>query len=198
MKTAMGLLLAAWLAAMPAAAAAAEPALVPYVIEYDVRYGGFADGTSRTELTRGATSGQWVIEWNINASGFWKLVLGGTVSYRSNFLLEGSAVRPLSFRLDDGSGQTDKDVTLDFDWRTGRVRGMAEDEPVDLAVESGLQDAASIQAQVQAKLRSGAEPGLVAMIEDDRIKHYRYTLLRREKLVTAIGALDTEIGRAHV
>lgn len=196
MKTAAGLMLSAWLATMPAAADAAQPALVPFVIDYDVRYGSFAMGTSRTELTRGAAAGQWIIESKSDASGLGRLYASGTISYRSNFQLDGIAVRPLSFRLDDGSSRTDRDVTLEFDWRAGRVRGTAEDEPVDLTAETGLQDAFSIQALVLARLRSGAEPGLIPMIEKDRIKHYRYTLLRRERLETAIGVLDTVVYRS--
>ena len=194
MKTAAGLLLAAWLAALPAAAA--EPALVPYVIEYDVRYGSFSVGTSRTELSRAQAAGQWIIESKNDATGLARLVASGTISFHSTFELDGSAVRPLSYRFDDGTSRSSRDVTLDFDWRGGRVRGIAEDAAVDLALESALQDAASIVALVQARLRSGAEPGLIAMIEKDRVKQYRYTLLRREKLVTAIGTLDTVVYRS--
>ena len=34
------------------------------------------------------------------------------------------------------------------------------------------------------------------MIEKDKVKHYRYTFLRREKLETAIGELDTVVYRS--
>jgi len=59
-----------------------------------------------------------------------------------------------------------------------------------------LQDAASIQALVTARLQAGQEPGLIAMIEKDKIKRYRYTLLRNERLKTAIGELDTVVYRS--
>ena len=47
-----------------------------------------------------------------------------------------------------------------------------------------------------ARLRAGSEPGEIAMIEKDVIKHYRHTLLRREKLMTALGELDTVVYRS--
>jgi hypothetical protein len=47
-----------------------------------------------------------------------------------------------------------------------------------------------------ARLRSGQEPGSIAMIEKDQVKHYQHTLLRREKLATALGELDTLVYRS--
>jgi len=67
---------------------------------------------------------------------------------------------------------------------------------VDIAAVAGLQDAASMQALVLARLRAGREPGTIAMIEKDRVKHYRYTLLRRETLKTAIGEVETVVYRS--
>lgn len=195
MKRATRLTLAL-LALLPAFRAVAAPALVPFVIEYDVRYGSFASGSSRTELSRSSIPGRWFIESDVNAHGFARLIVTGTISFRSIFELEGTAVRPVSYRLDDGTAKTDRDVSLDFDWRAGLVTGTAEQEPVIVEAEPGLQDAISIQAAVQAKLRSGGEPGEVAMIERDKVKRYRFTLLRREKLKTAIGTFDTIVYRS--
>ena len=87
-------------------------------------------------------------------------------------------------------------MSLAFDWRTGRVHGTAADLPVDIGTEPGLQDAASIQALVVARLAQGDEPGTISMIEKDRVKRYRYTLLRRERLKTAIGEYDTVVYRS--
>jgi hypothetical protein len=67
---------------------------------------------------------------------------------------------------------------------------------VEVAVIPGLQDAASIQALVLARLRTGAEPGMISMIEKDKIKYYRYTFMRRENLKTAIGELETIVYRS--
>jgi len=179
-----------------AAPRAAEAPLAPYVAEYEVRYGGLNVGTSRTEVSRGPGPGRWVIESHSNASGFAKIIASGTLVQRSAFELDPAGLRPSSYRFDDGTRRTDRDVTLEFDWRAGRVRGVAENEPVDIATEPGLQDAASIQALVVSRLLAGLEPGTVAMIEKDRIRRYRYTLLRRERIKTAIGEYDTVVYRS--
>jgi hypothetical protein len=177
----------------PAGAAAAEVAVTPFVAEYDVRYGRLPGGTSRTML---ATSGAgWVLETAANATGLARIVAPGTVRQRAEFDLAGDVPRPLRYLLDDGTKRTDRDVRLEFDWPAGRVRGTAEEEPVDVALVPGLQDAATMQVFVTARLRAGLEPGTIAMIEKDQVKQYRYTLLRREKLATALGEFDTLVYR---
>lgn len=193
---ALGAGLLAVMALAPAApVGAGDAALEPFVAAYDVRYGSMSVGSSRTELRRGAL-GRWEILSQSEASGLARLVASGTLSQRSVFELDPSGVRPLTYRFDDGTGRTGRDVSLDFDWGEARVRGTAENAAVDLPAGPGLQDAASIQALVLLRLRTGAEPGLVAMIEKDYVKQYRYALLRRERLKTAIGTLDTVVYRS--
>ena len=182
------LAISAALGSMPAVAA---EGLAPFVAEYDVRYGSMAVGSSRTLLSRGAQDGHWTMESRSTASGFARMIAGGTLVQRSTFESSGDGLRPLSYSFDDGTRRTSRDVRLEFDWGHGIVRGTAEDEPVEVAAISGLQDAASMQALVLLRLRSGTEPGTIAMIEKERIKVYRYTFLRRERLRTALGELDT-------
>jgi hypothetical protein len=196
MKALASAVFAAMIALAPAAMRAADGVLAPFVAEYEVRYGNLRVGSSRTEMVRGTRPGHWTLETHSNASGFARIIAGGTLVQRSTFEFDAAGLRPFSYRFDDGTADTDHDVTLEFDWGAGRVTGVAEDEPVDVATEPGLQDAASIQALVTARLQQGAEPGAIAMIEKDRIKRYRYTLLRRERLKTVIGEYDTVVYRS--
>lgn len=180
----------------PSAGGAAEAALTPFVADYDVRYGRMAVGTSRTELSRTSPPGRWVIETRSAATGFARVIASGTLKQRSNFDLEPGGLRPLDYLFDDGTARTGRDVSLEFDWRDGKVRGTAEGEPVEVPTSAGLQDAASMQALVLVRLNQGVEPETISMIEKDRVKHYRYTFLRRETLKTAIGELETVVYRS--
>ena len=177
-------------------ARADEPRLSPFSADYSVKYGSFSVGSSRTELRRSAVASQWQIESRTKASGLARLIAGGTLVQLSIFELEADGIRPLNYHFDDGTKRTDKDVLLEFDWAAGRVHGTAEEKAVDIASETALQDAASMQIFVQLRLNSGSEPGVVAMIEKDTIKYYRFTLLRREQLKTALGVLDTLVYRS--
>ena len=182
------------LAMLAAAPATGEDSLSPYVAEYDVRYGRMAVGTSRTELAR--ADGHWVLETTSTASGFARVIASGTLRQRSEFDATADGLRPRRYSFDDGTSRTGRDISLDFDWSAGRVHGTAEDATVDVGAVDGLQDAASMQALVIARLRAGREPGTIAMIEKDKVKYYRYSLERREMLATAVGEVETVVYRA--
>jgi hypothetical protein len=181
------------LAMLAAAPATGEDSLSPYVAEYDVRYGRMAVGTSRTELAR--ADGHWVLETTSTASGFARVIASGTLRQRSEFDATADGLRPRRYSFDDGTSRTGRDISLDFDWSAGRVHGTAEDATVDVGAVDGLQDAASMQALVIARLRAGREPGTIAMIEKDKVKYYRYSLVRRETLATAVGEVETVVYR---
>jgi hypothetical protein len=187
-----------WIAlvtALVAAPVAADERLVaPFIAEYDVRYGRIPGGTSRTVLERADDA--WVIETAVNATGIARMIAPATIVQRSEFRFEDGVPRPMRYTFDDGTKRTDRDVRLEFDWRANRVRGVAEDEPVDIAAVPGLQDAATMTVLATARLRAGQEPGSIAMIEKDAVKVYFHTLLRREKLATALGELDTVVYRS--
>lgn len=193
---AVALALTILLGGSPAAADSIEARLSPYVADYKVKYGSLSVGTSRTELSHSSVPDLWVMETQLSASGLGRLVADGDLLQHSSFRIDSAGLRPLRYRFDDGTKRQERDVVLQFDWRAGRVTGVAEESPVDIAVEAGLQDAASAQAYVQLMLQSGAEPGVVPMIEKDKIKYYRYTLLRHERLKTHIGVLDTVVYRS--
>lgn len=175
-------------------AAAADAGLAPFVADYDVKYGHLSVGSSRTALSRDGAG--WVMETSTNAWGLYRIVHGGTIRQHSRFELEAGGTRPASYRFDDGTDDTDHDVSLEFDWPANRVRGIAEDKRVDIAAVAGLQDSASMQALVVARLRAGLDPGTIAMIEKDKVKYFRYTFLRRETLKTAIGDVETVVYRS--
>ncbi len=196
MRTAVTLALTLLLNGSPAAADSTDVRLSPYVADYRVKYGNLSVGTSRTELRRSQVPDLWNLETQLRARGLGKLVADGDMLQHSSFQFDAAGPRPLRYRFDDGTKSVERDVALQFDWRAGRVTGIAENEPVDVAAQAGLQDAASSQAYVQWRLQGGIEPGVVAMIEKEKIKYYRYTLLRRERLKTDIGELDTVVYRS--
>ena len=133
MKAVATVLLGALVALSALHARADEPQLAPYVADYDVKYGSMSVGSSRMELRRTGVPGQWQLQSRTTASGLARLFTSGTLVQHSTFQLEQGGMRPLSYRFDDGMKRSAKDVALDFDWDAGRVKGVAEGEPVDIA-----------------------------------------------------------------
>lgn len=58
------------------------------------------------------------------------------------------------------------------------------------------QDPVSIQIATMVALMNGRQPGEIPLIESPRVKHYRYTYERAERLVTAAGTFDTLVYRS--
>jgi len=105
--------------------------------------------------------------------------------------IDDTGTRPIDWQLDDGKASKDDDGELHFDWSRNSVTGTVEGEPVNLTAEPGTQDRSSIQIAVTTALLRGAEPGTIALIDDNRIKRYVYTKKEQASVDSALGKLDT-------
>jgi Protein of unknown function (DUF3108) len=193
----LALTLAAALLAMPMADAANGPDLRPFTATYHVDYGRMSVGHSRLTLTRAAMPGHWLLEFRSKASGLARLMVGGELHQSSSLVIDGAGVRPLTYRFDDGTKRTAKDIALDFDWSAGRVTGTAEGKPVTAETSAGLQDALSQHLLLMTELAAGRTPQHLAMIEKRDVKHYEYRFLRNERLKTPYGELDAVVYRSE-
>ena len=164
----------------------------PFTASFAVVWRGFNAGTTELELARGS-DGEFVYTSRANARGLFRAVFSEEITQTSWFHVTPQGVRPVRYRADDGSSDTKRDISLDFDWNAGRVRGVAEDKTVDIALEPGVQDAMSIQVALLLDLLGGRKPGTYRLIDKDKIKEYVYTLQGEERLKTALGEVDTVI-----
>jgi hypothetical protein len=98
-------------------------------------------------------------------------------------------VRPLKYHGDDGSSSGD----LSFDWDAGRVRGVFDKRPVDLALKEGTQDVMSIQIEIMLELQRGRLSPTFQIIDQDEIKEFNYTNEGTVRLRTELGELDTVV-----
>ncbi len=193
MKAVPIILLNLCVAAALAADRAGTPAsLQPFAASYGVVWRGFNAGTTELELTR-APDGELIYSSRANARGLFRAVFSDEITQTSWFTPTENGVRPTRYRADDGSADTERDISIDFDWQVGRARGTAEDRPVDVAIEPGVQDAMSIQMALMSDLLKGEQPSAYRLIDKDQIKEYRYTYEGEQRLDTALGELDTVI-----
>ena len=171
----------------------AQAQLAPFVAGYEVKYASFEAGRSTLRLAPAGSPGQWRMESTADATGLARLVAGGTLTQVSTVEVKGEQVRPLQFSFDDGMSRVEEDIALTFDWAGKRVRGKAKGAPVDLELVADLQDMVSIQLRVMLALQAGRMPATLPLIDSDKIKTYRYTEVRRERLKTAAGEFDTVV-----
>ena len=187
----------AWLlfVAVTAAHAAASSDVQPYSASYSVEWRGMGAGTSTVELAR-IEGDRWSYTSRNLARGLFRLALPNPITQSSVFRIRDGRVVPLTYRVDDGSKATTRDVSLDFDWDAGRVTGTAEDESVDLELPAGAQDALTAQVVLMRELSAGREPGNLRLIDKDEVKVYDYVREATEKVKTPLGELDTVIYRS--
>src|SRR5450755_4196417 len=109
-----------WLAAANTVAALEQEAPAPFVAKFAIEWKGITAGYTTLELTRTAPNAYTYRSRNV-ARGIFRLVFPDAISQTSTFSIVNGEVQPSSYHADDGERDSDKAVTLRFDWQSGRV-----------------------------------------------------------------------------
>jgi hypothetical protein len=184
------------LGAHPGSASTKTQPPAPFTAKFAIEWKGITAGFSTLELSRNASDTYTYRSRNL-ARGIFRLAFPDAISQESTFSIVNGEVRPLSYHADDGERDSDKAVTLQFDWQARRVTGIAEKKPVDLALESGTQDSLSVQIELMQELAAGRAPKSFWLIDDDAIKEYTYTREATTTLDTPLGRLEAVIYRSE-
>jgi Protein of unknown function (DUF3108) len=168
----------------------------PFVAKFAIEWKGITAGFSTLELVRTAPDTYTYRSRNL-ARGIFRLAFPDAISQESTISTSNGEVRPLSYHADDGERDSDKAVTLQFDWQARRVTGVAEKKPVDLTLERGTQDSLSVQIALMQELAAGRSPKSFWLIDNDAIKEYMYTREGTTTLDTPLGKLETVIYRSE-
>lgn len=165
--------------------------LQPFTATYAVSFRGIEAGTLRMTLRHDAASDHYIFETSANPSALARLFISRDATERSVLERTPDGVRPLSWEADDGKSGAKGDGKLQFNWQTNTVTGSFEGKPVSLPLTPGVMDRQSIQLGAMAALLDGREPGTIAMINGDSIRHYTYTRGKTATMDTKLGKLDT-------
>lgn len=165
----------------------------PFVATYAVTFRGLSAGTLTMRWNREGDSNRYVFETKANPSALAKLVVSGTAFERTTVELTAQGLRPLTWEADGGRSGEDGNGKLEFDWANNVVAGTYEGKSVRLPLEPGMFDRLSIQIGVMAALIDGREPGTIAMVNGDDIRHYTYTRGKEETLASPMGELQTQV-----
>lgn len=194
MRTLASVLTSTVATALLASSAHADAAVPrPFSATYAVSYRGIGAGTITFDFAHDAATGRYIHETHASPTALARLFVSRAAMERSVMEIDAAGTRPIDWRLDDGKSGREDDGELHFDWSRNTVTGVVEGETVDLATEPGVQDRSSIQIAVATTLLRGAEPGTIALIDDNRIKRYTYTKKERSVVDSALGKIDTVI-----
>ncbi|NJD30475.1 MAG: DUF3108 domain-containing protein [Gammaproteobacteria bacterium] len=180
-------------AVAPGDIAAANGGLVPYKARYQVSYRGISGGEIEQTLRRGPVPGQWLYESRAYPNILGRIAISPDARQRSTMEMTPAGIRPLSLVFDDGSDSSAKDVRIEFDWGSGRVRGESKGKAFDFPVQPGTQDSASVQAAMLYELLAGREPKLFWILNGSKLEDFRYWPEGRQTVVTPYGQFDTVV-----
>jgi hypothetical protein len=165
----------------------------PFTATYEVTYRGMRAGQLTFKLSRDEATGRYTYETTADPSMLARFVVSRAAVERSVMEIGPDGVRPLEWHLEDGKSSTEKDGKLNFDWTRNVATGVIEGEKIELGLEPGLQDRLSIQVDVVTSLLRGEEPGLIPLIDDNRIKRYSYLNKETTSIDTKLGKLDAVV-----
>lgn len=163
----------------------------PFTATYDVTYRGMRAGSLTFKLSRDPATGHYIYETTADPSMLARIVVSSAASERSEVEIGPDGVRPISWHFDDGRSSSEKDGQLRFDWDKNVATGTVEDKPVQIPLAPRTQDRLSIQLEVVTALLRGQEPGTITLIDNNKVKRYRYTRVEPTVTDTKMGKLDT-------
>lgn len=163
---------------------------------YHTTFKGLTAGDLQLTLKPDAQPDHWTYETRAFPSFLASFVISGNSIERSTFTLTPGGVEPQRYQLNDGSGKPEKSTDYSYDFVHGRVHGVVDGKPLDLALEPGTLDATSIRAALIADLAAGREPHEYAMLDGRDLKRYVYTKVGTAKMASPEGEVDTVIYRS--
>lgn len=158
-----------------------------------VTYRGIRAGKS--ELTLEAREdGLWRYSSTNRARGLFRLVFPDDIQQFSELQISPDGIRPLRYVADDGSDDTSRDITLIFDWTQRTVRGVAEQESVEIDLgPEDPQDPMSVQLALIWALKKGKTPDHFWLVDKRQLKRYLYRAEGTQSITVAGQVLLTDI-----
>lgn len=170
---------------------AAEPVLPPLTAQYSVEWSGISLGDATVTLKPADTPGCYRYESATKPIGMVRWIYGSPYEL-SEFCIEKNRVVPKHFVFANPKREKDG-FTLDFDWKTKFV---SSNRVEPRALPDNAQDRFGMQQAVRLWVLQNLDkpdPGTVefTLVEDDRMKVYKFAIIGREKLKVPAGEFDT-------
>jgi hypothetical protein len=168
--------------------------LDPFEASYTWVWHGMTVAVSTLELERNDDT--WIYRSKSAPRGIGRM-FSERPAQESVLRVTAAGTQPLSYRADDGTPSTKRDVDVRFDWLHGHVTGIYEDTPIDIPTRAGLQDDLSVQIALMVDLLRGHPPGKVLLLDKNAVREYSYTREGEETLDTPLGRIPTIIYQSH-
>ncbi len=185
----------AWVAAALLASgplAAAEPQLPELDLKYAVTWRGMGLGNAIITLKPHGDADCYRYESLTEPSGLVRMFYGKPRE-TSDFCLRKGKLVPQRFEF---KSPKDDSFTLEFDAAAGKVRGGRKGErdlPANAQDRFAIQQAVRLWVLENLKSEPGAVEAEFAMVDDRRIKQYRFAITGRERVEVPAGRFEDAV-----
>lgn len=178
----------------PAEPALPEQTLPELHLKYGVTWRGMGLGSAVITLAPHGAAGCYRYESVSEPSGLVRMFVGKPRE-TSEFCLRDGKVVPQRFAFINPKDEGES-FTLEFDPAAGKVRGGPKGErevPANAQDRFGIQQAVRLWVLENLDTEPGATTAEFAMVDDHRIKHYRFAITGRESVVVPAGRFDQAV-----
>ena len=173
-------------------ATAADASVATYTAKYRVEYKGKEAGVSDWSV-RDLGDDRYEFTARIMPKGMLKLIRPKPTIERSQFRLEGAALRPLEYWYEDGSRSGEDNWHLVFDWDRRVATVTTAEARRELAVPDIALDIGTLKAAVMRDLVAKGAPGPYEIADQDSVGTYEYSDSGPATLATGVGSLETQL-----
>ena len=173
-------------------ARSADGSVATYTATYRVEYKGKEAGVSDWSV-RDLGDDRYEFMARITPKGMLKLIRPKPTIERSQFRLEGAALRPLEYWYEDGSRSGEDNWHLVFDWDRRVATVTTAEARRELAVPDIALDIGTLKAAVMRDLAARGAPGPYEIADQDSVGTYEYTDSGPATLATGVGSLETQL-----
>lgn len=174
-------------------ALAAETSVPTFDAHYTVEYKGRRVGKMDLSVRYDEVRDRYRFESRTQATGVLKVVRPKATVQTTDFVLHDGAIRPLEFRLDDGTRKGEDDRHIVFDWKRGTATITSDDGTSELPLEPDLLDGGTILVALMLDLEHDEAPGPYKYTDGDAPSTYDYTKQGPERLEVEAGTFDADV-----
>ncbi len=184
------LLAALLLTGMPPSPAHGETTPRPFTVDYELRHNSLLLARMQRTL-RAGENGTYIYRSRSTPAGFLSAIMRDRVEETSVWRLDGERPQPLQYEYHHTGGGEERHVALDFDWSNKVVVNTVNEQAWSMKIPAETQDKLLYQYTMMLDLQREVAALAYEVADGGELKTYRFELLGRETIKTALGRMET-------
>lgn len=169
---------------------AENPADLPV---FEAEYSLYAKNTKAARVVRNLTrldENSYEYRSETKTVGLVSLFRKLHITESSRLVAEGGLLKPVHYRYKRTGHRKKRDVSIEFNWETGKIKNTINGDFWHLPIEPAVMDKLLYQLAIMYDLRNGKTPASYLVADGGGIKSYRFETLGEETVETPLGSFN--------